>query len=298
MTADTVVAVGLRTTVIVLERSNPAPRGRGDGFYYERVPSFPDVYSVVLAESGGRVLVSDSFLALIDHNDGMPADVKCKALQSYPDMIAANFDTIMHSTFPDQTQSLGKSFEEFECTDSAGSHVTLEQDSLANPYVRVEARDKAGVTETFSVNRKFVEDLLRQEDMDVNRLISSITSFPFRLPEAARQGFTQLSREQLNDLILHVPAFQRQEIIRMPRFYREQAAHVMAALSNAPAAFKVIAPRVRRGAVAKKNMTARSVIPQVQPPSSFGKRYWCGLIILGVLVTGAVVFWMVGRRKR
>ncbi len=291
-----------------------APSGNGDGFHYEQVPSTPGVYSVTFSDNGGIVLVSDSFLGLVVNHNGMTPDIKRKALRSYPEMVATNFDTIVNSTFPDQSQApAGAPFEGFQCTDVNGSLVTVAQDSLASPYVRVTVKDKNGTTESFTINRKFVDDLLRQEDMDASRLASSITTFPFRLPEDTRFGFANLSREQLNDIVLRVPAFQRQEIIRMPRFYREKAPEILAKLSNAPprvASEAVVSntpapasaqdhPNIRRLPSASIDRTVPQK-PNAAPPlkANQDKRHPDWLGISGWVVAAAAILWALSRRKR
>lgn len=288
------------------------PSGSGDGFYYQQLPSDPNVYSVTFSDNGGVVLVSDSFLSLVLHFNGVSADTKLKMLQSYPAMVATNFDTIVNSTFPDQTQAPVDTLDSFECTDASGTHVTVAQDALASPYVRVTVRDKSGTTESFSINRKFVEGLLRQEDMEGDRLAFSITSFPFRLPENTRLGFANLTREQMNEIVLHVPAFQRQEIIRMPRFFREKAPEIMAKLSNAPpraaappsasntpAAAVALAqpkPSVQPSAVHKSAPGIKPDGAPVNPPQN--KRYSDWLAISGWVAAAAAVLWAVTRRRR
>jgi hypothetical protein len=294
------------------------PSGDEEGFHYERVDSTPDVYAVTFSGNGQTVLVSDSFLALIMNHKGMTPEIKCKALLTYPTMVADNFGTIMDTTFPDHTQAPAEPFEGFECEGPNGSYITVSQDALAAPYVRVMVRDKTGMTESYSINRTFVDGMLAQEGMTAERMAPLITSFHFRLPENARMGFNQLSREQLNDIVLHVAALQKQEIIRMPRFYREQAASVMAKLSNAPprvatspvvvsnappvVALPPVGPRIRRSSAAAQNVkvAARPPVEIVPPPvktKEEEKPYSSWLAVSGWVVAAGVVVWAIKRRS-
>lgn len=206
--------------------------GSGTGFQYEQIPSATNVYAVT-ASNGAPVLVSDSFLSLILHS-GMESDIQQAALQQYPAMVQDNFGAMMESTFPVKEQAPSMPFAGIECTATDGASMTVDQDDLASPYVRIMVKDKNGRTESFSINRQFVDGLLALKETDGDKLLSSVTSFPFRLPEGIRSGFAYLTREQMDDLVLHMEAFQDQEIIRMPRFYRERAAEVMKELSNRP----------------------------------------------------------------
>ncbi|MGD9611970.1 MAG: hypothetical protein AB7V22_03625, partial [Kiritimatiellia bacterium] len=207
--------------------------GSGTGFQYEQVPTATNVYAVVVS-NGAPVLVSDSFLSLILQS-GMSPDVQQTALQQYPAMVQDNFAAIMETTFPVKEQAPAARFTGIQCAAANGATMTVDQDDLAAPYVRIQVRDPNGKTESFSINRTFVEGLLAREETDGDKLLSSVTSFPFRLPESARVGFAYLTREQMDDLVLHMEAFQNQEIVRMPRFYREKAAEVLQAWSNRPA---------------------------------------------------------------
>ena len=210
------------------------PAGAGTGFQYEQIPTATNVYAVVVS-NGAPVLVSDSFLSLILHS-GMDPDIQQSALEQYPTMVQDNFTAIMESTFPVKDQAPAMRFAGLECTATDGASMTIDQDDLAAPYVRIQVRDRNGKTESFSINRAFVEGLRAQPDTDGDKLLSSITSFPFRLPESSRAGFAYLTREQMDDAILRTEAFQNQEIVRMPRFYREKAAEVLQAWSNRPRA--------------------------------------------------------------
>ena len=208
--------------------------GTGTGFQYEQIPTATNVYAVVVS-NGAPVLVSDSFLSLILHS-GMDPDVQQASLQQYPAMAEDNFAAIMETTFPVKDQAPTAPFIGLECSSTDRATMTIDQDDLAAPYVRIQVRDASGKTESFSIHRTFVEGLLAQEETDGDQLLSSVTSFPFRLPENARLGFSYLTREQMNDQILRMEAFQNQEIVRMPRFYRENAAEVLQAWSNRPRA--------------------------------------------------------------
>lgn len=219
--------------------------GSGNGFQYEQIPTATNVYAVTVS-NGSPVLISDSFLSLI-FQSGMDAEVQQAALQQYPAMVQDNFATIMETTFPVKSDAPALPFAGIDCSATDGATMTIDQDDLAAPYVRIHVRDANGKTETFSINRTFVEGLLAQKETDGDKLLSSVTSFPFRLPEASRAGFAYLTREQMNDQVLHMEAFQNQEIVRMPRFYREESAEVLQAWSNRP---RLAAPPVQMPAPA------------------------------------------------
>lgn len=208
--------------------------GSGAGFQYEQIPTATNVYAVV-GSNGAPVLVSDSFLSLILQS-GMDPDVQQAALQQYPVMVEDNFTAIMETTFPVKEQAPVMRFAGLECTATDGASMTIDQDDLAGPYVRIQVRDASGKTESFSINRTYVEGLVEREETDGDKLLSSVTSFPFRLPESMRAGFAYLTRDQMNAAILRTETFQNQEIVRMPRFYREKAAEVLQAWSNRPRA--------------------------------------------------------------
>lgn len=230
------------------------PAGSGAGFQYEQIPTATNVYAVAIS-NGSPVLVSDSFLSLILQS-GMDSGVQQAALQQYPAMVEDNFTAIMESTFPVKDQAPAMRFAGLECTSMDGASMTIDQDDLAAPYVRIQVRDASGKTESFSINRQFVEGLMAQKETDGDKLLSSVTSFPFRLPESSRAGFAYLTREQMNSAVLRTEAFQNQEIVRMPRFYREKAAEVLQAWSNRP---RAIAP------------APAPVAADLPPPASSGR---------------------------
>lgn len=219
-------------------RPPPAPvhelgaAGQKAGFEYRRLPDDPEVYVVTLAETGEQVLVSRSFLSLMVQGN-MPEDIQRTALKSYPGMVQQHFDEMMETTFPDAAKVYAEPFEAVESTVEDGTLIQVNPDPLAPPYVRVTVREPDGGEDSFSVSRQFVDNILSQEDANGNLLLSAVTSFPFRLPETLRPDFAGLSREALTDAVLKTPSLQRQEIIQMPRFYRERAAAVLDALSNA-----------------------------------------------------------------
>lgn len=281
--------------------------GSGAGFQYEQIPTATNVYAVTVS-NGSPVLVSDSFLSLIVQS-GMAPDVQQAALEQYPAMVQDNFAAIMESTFPVKDQAPATRFAGIECSATDGATMTIDQDDLAAPYVRIQVRDRNGKTESFSINRPFVEGLLAQPETDGDKLLSSITSFPFRLPEQSRAGFAYLTREQLDDLVLHMEAFQNQEIVRMPRFYREKAAEVMQELSNRPpravtapaVAAPAPTPAAGGSASAKKirklqplAKTAPAVPPTVAPAPR--RLNWPALTGWGV--AALAILWLVVRPKR
>ncbi|GEM_PF-3171458 len=284
--------------------------GSGTGFQYEQIPTATNVYAVVVS-NGAPVLVSDSFLSLILQS-GMAPDVQQAALQQYPAMVQDNFAAIMETTFPVKEQAPATRFAGIECAAANGASMTVDQDDLAGPYVRIQVRDPNGKTESFSINRTFVEGLLAREETDGDKLLSSVTSFPFRLPESARVGFAYLTREQMNDQILRMEAFQNQEIVRMPRFYREKSAEVLDAWSNRPRAV-VPAPAAadsppaasagprKAGAVPQppKATTAAAEEPPaapVEPPATGPRpRNWPALAGWGV--AALALAWAIQRRK-
>jgi hypothetical protein len=163
----------------------------------------------------------------------MPDDIQRVALQSYPGMVQQHFDEMMETTFPDRTREDEAPFEAVESTVADGTYILVNPDPLAPPYVRVTVREPDGGESTFSVSRQFVDGILGQEQASGDLLLTSLTSFPFRLPETVRASFADLSREALTETVMKQPELQQQEIVRMPRFYRERAEEVLRGLSNA-----------------------------------------------------------------
>lgn len=287
------------------------PAGTGTGFQYEQIPTATNVYAVVVS-NGAPVLVSDSFLSLIVQS-GMDPDVQQAALEQYPAMAEDNFAAIMETTFPVKEQAPATPFAGIECMSTDGATMTIDQDDLAAPYVRIQVRDKNGQTESFSINRTFVDGLLAQPETDGDKLLSTVTSFPFRLPESSRMGFAYLTREQMNDAILNMEAFQNQEIVRMPRFYREHAAEVLQAWSNRPRAVVPEPPpiaadapppapsagRAKPGAPpqpATPPAAAPAVAPAEEPPPAPRPLNWPALAGWGVAALALV--WALARGKR
>lgn len=210
----------------------PGASGSRNGFTYQQLESDPGVYVVTFSDNGEQVLVSESFLTLTVQRN-MPEDIQRMALRSYPVMVQQHFDQMMETTFPEQTQTEAVPFESVESTVEDGTRIRVDQDALASPYVRVTVRDPNGQEDSFSVSRQYVAGILGQENASGQLLLTAVTSFPFRLPEEVRPAFTAMSREQLTEAVLQIPALQRQEIVRMPRFYRERADEVLKDFSNA-----------------------------------------------------------------
>lgn len=206
--------------------------GQHSGFDYRQLPDDPQVYVVTFADTGEQVLVSHSFLSLMTQGN-MPEDVQHKALKGYPGMVQQHFDDMMETTFPDATREFDEPFEAVESTLEDGTLIQVNPDPLASPYVRITVHEPDGGEESFSLSRLFIDNMLAQEEVDGNHLLHAVTSFPFRLPETLRPTFANLTREELTGEVLKIPSLQRQEIIRMPRFYRERAAAVLDTLSNA-----------------------------------------------------------------
>jgi hypothetical protein len=212
--------------------ADPGASGSRNGFSYQQLESDPGVYVVTFSDNGEQVLVSDSFLTLTVQRN-MSEDIQGMALRSYPVMVQQHFDQMMETTFPEQTQTEAAPFEAVESTVEDGTRIRVDQDQLASPYVRITVRDPNGQEDSFSVSRQYVTGVLGQENASGQLLLTAVTSFPFRLPEEVRSAFTAMSREQLTEAVLQIPALQRQEIVRMPRFYREKADEVLKDFSNA-----------------------------------------------------------------
>lgn len=289
-------------------------QGDGDGYGYDQVPSASNVYAVTFPDEE-IVLVSDSFLSLVS-GSGMDQETQEMALRQYPAMVEDNFGSIMESTFPVEGETPALPFESVECESTDGSYMTVDQDDMASPYVRIMVKDKNGQMESFSLNRQFIEGLLDREETDGDKLISSATSFPFRLPESTRPGFRYLTREQMDDIALNLPSLQNQEIIRMPRFYREQAEEVLKEFSNRPP--RVI-KAVDKTAKIQESTSAgarepgrRKSIRTTAPPSEkaspvtkaanepapeAGKRKLNWPALAGWVVAALALIWAITRRK-
>jgi len=283
--------------------------GAGEGFAYERAEGIPGVYAVTFNDTGESVLVSDSFLNLILQSDMAP-DVQVLALEQYPEMVVDNFAAIVESTFPVQDQALPDSFQAIECQGRDGSFLTAEQDNLARPYVRITVKDPLGRIDTFSLSRQYVDNVLAQPDADADSLLAAVTTFTFRLPERARMGFSYLARDQLNDLIMQTPEFQRQEIVRMPRFYREKAPELLQRLSNRPPqvvreppAAAVVLPAPPPVARPPRAPTGVTAAPAPPPPTAApaplperGKPFYYWFALAGWGVAAIALLWALRRR--
>jgi len=303
------------------EKGAPGPppaldvQGDGDGYGYDQIESASNVYAVTFPDEE-IVLVSDSFLSLVS-GSGMDQETQEMALRQYPAMVEDNFGSIMESTFPVEGDTPTMPFESIESTATDGSYMTVDQDDLASPYVRIMVKDKNGRTESFSINRQFIEGLLDREETDGDKLISSATSFPFRLPESTRPGFRYLTREQMNDIALHLPSLQDQEIIRMPRFYREQAEEVMKEFSNRPPrVIKAVdnTTEIQESASAGANESGRrksirmtapppgkappvNEVPADETAPDAGKRKLNWPALAGWAVAALALVWAITRRK-
>ncbi len=294
--------------------NGPGASGSRNGFSYQQLESDPGVYVVTFSDNGEQVLVSDSFLTLTVQRN-MPEDIQGMALRSYPGMVQQHFDQMMETTFPEQTQAEAAPFEAVESTVEDGTRIRVDQDPLASPYVRVTVSDPNGQEDSFSVSRQYVAGVLSQEHASGQLLLQAVTSFPFRLPEEIRPAFSELSREQLTDAVLRIPALQRQEVVRMPRFYRERADEVLKDLGDAvphsarsrkpagdeadpefvsqPArAGRSAAPIVRRPTEADPARTPPETPRGTRRPA----RSWRGLAV-GLAAVAAALGWFVMRRK-
>ena len=205
-------------------RREPLPdTGFTATFSYSRSTQYDKVYEIRPVGDPEPSLVSEDYLRLVLRNDQLGDDMKLTAAMAYPVMALKWYDMVMPKHYPDATSPAPtEAFTRRTLTSDDGTRVTLDQDSLAFPYVRVTVTGADGKTEEFSINRQVVDDLLHDTHFTDTDRVFAFRSHPYRLPDQARYDFKRLSAAQLYELAAQGETIQKQDMIRMRNIFEAQ----------------------------------------------------------------------------
>lgn len=191
------------------------------GFSYQKAGDDPNTYLVSPTTGGEPIRVSESFLGLVMRNPQLNDQQRTQVLQSYPRLVQKQYETAMQDMYPDASTAPAEPFQSTAVgtVGSPGGSATLEADPQAPGYVRVSLATPDGDVTEFSAAQSAVKRLLENPNMTDEQKLQALKNFPFKLPETARQDFKNLSREKLLELVSEVPDMQRQEFVKMAKYY-------------------------------------------------------------------------------
>lgn len=226
------MGLGLCTAVaqerMIGESQQPTPpSGSTTTFNYWKSGPTSDYYVVQSsANTGFSFMVSDNFLGLVLRSAPVDDKTRLSMLAQYPFFMNALYEGRMATNYPDATKDYDQPFASLEA-----EGLSITQDDLASPYVRVRVTNPDGTVEEFSVNRDLVDRILSEQDWETTNLVAALQSYPYRLPDNARVAFRNLTQQQIFDLAEATPGVARQEFVKTRRLYM-QPQHVQA-MSNA-----------------------------------------------------------------
>jgi hypothetical protein len=140
----------------------------------------------------------------------------------------------MTKNYPDASVDYDTPFQDYQ-----DGNITIVQDPLAKPYVRISLELPSGEIQSFSLNRDIVEHILSDKNISDDALFSALQSFPYRLPEQARPGFEYLTASNIFAMAEEsVEGVKRQEFVKTRQWYKQHKM-VYATTTNAPAPRKV-----------------------------------------------------------
>lgn len=201
---------------------DPVPdSGANQSFSFQRAPENDGSYVVYPADGSEPVRVSDSFLGLILNNPQINDEQRAQVLKSYPKIIQKQFESTMTDMYPDASQAPGETFQPqaLGTPDGPGGSASIEPDPLAPGYVRISLATPDGQVQEFSAAQSAIQRVLTNPNTSDEQKIQSLKTFPFKLPESARQNFKDLSRDELLDRVAELPDMKRQEFFKMRRYY-------------------------------------------------------------------------------
>jgi hypothetical protein len=203
------------------QAQGPAPLP-GDGsnslFTYSRSSATSTYYIVKpTANPDSPFLVSDNFLGLVLNNGAVDIKTQFTLLTQYPVLMNALYSSRMSSNYPSAADNTYET--PFEPVQTEG--LSIVQDDLASPYVRVRLVNPDGTIDEFSINRNVVDRILADQDWEVTNLVGALRSYSYRLPEKARVNFRFLTPAQIFEMAESTPGVAKQEFVRTRRLYRE-----------------------------------------------------------------------------
>jgi hypothetical protein len=199
-----------------LATSLPAS-GENQAFAYVQSPNYSNVYLIHPAGTDFEIPVSDTFLAIVLKDRRLDDRRKAVILSSYPNMVFGTYNQTLTTYYPDASKTYETPFNPQTIAPPEGGQALIASDALAAPYVRVALVNTNGETQEFSISRAAADLLLGNPQLPPAQVLEALRNFPFRLPEAARRNFNNLTAGQLAEMIEALPDVQRQEFVRMRR---------------------------------------------------------------------------------
>jgi hypothetical protein len=195
----------------------------GETTYFRFERDRGDMYRIIPIDGSPSYLVSTSFLQGTLDSPQLNSFQQAEWLQSYPTLIQEMFTETMAQMYPDGTVEYDAPFPTQWFAGTDGTQGLLEQDPAAGPYIRVRLSGGEEAVE-FSVVRSVVEQMLANGQLTDDQLLQNLRSFPYRLPEAAREGdFARLSAADLALLVQREPGLRQYEVLQMGRFPQDGA---------------------------------------------------------------------------
>jgi hypothetical protein len=187
--------------------------------------------------------VSENFLKLVLRDGPIDDTTRLKVITQYPQIMAGIYTEKMTANYPAYGVEFDTPFETYE-----DDSITITQDPLAEPYVRVTLKLPSGDLKTFSLNRDIVESILTDGEISDEKLLDALQTYPYRLPEQARPGFEYLTASNIFEMAEQdVEGVKGQEFVKTRQWYkRRQEMRDAAALRASPSQ-----PQPQKPAVSK-----------------------------------------------
>jgi hypothetical protein len=159
--------------------------------------------------------VSASYLGLVLNSPPIDDKTRLSVLIQYPFYMDQLYQSRINTSYPDAQRSYTNSFSSYN-----SDYVTISQDPLAIPYVRVWLYPPGGEPTEFSINRDIVERLLKEGEVTGTNLMEALRKYSYRLPEDARSNFRYLNSTQIMAMAAEsIPAVAKQEFVKSRRWY-------------------------------------------------------------------------------
>ncbi len=239
VTTAFIIACACLSTASVSEVYAIPEQGKTLTFTYEREKTESEAFLVYPVETrnGSPIAVSSNFLALALRDAPVDDATRLKLIRRYPEMMEALYDEKMEENYPDMRIVHDTPFQPY-----VGTGITITQDPLSPPYVRVSIRMQTGELKQFSINRDTVETLLADRAMtDETTLVAALRDYPYRLPERARTSFRELTAEDIFAIAEQdIEGVRRQEFVKS-REWQEEAEERQKPRRSLPPALSVSA---------------------------------------------------------
>lgn len=208
------------------------------------------------ANTGFSFMVSDNFLELVLKSPQADDKTRLSMLAQYPFFMNALYTDRMSTNYP----AADRLYETpFERVDAEG--LSIVQDDMASPYVRVRVVNADGTVEEFSINRDLVDRILAEQDWDTTNLVGALQSYPYRLPDNARANFRYLTKEQIMEMAESTPGVARQEFVKTKQLY-SQPQHTVS-MSNAA----IVAAETELAEPSAESFASDPVLESVDAPA-------------------------------